>query len=80
MQQVVPLESLRAGERGRIHDVYGRTELVGRLEEMGFRAGAAIRMLRPGTPCIIVLEDHRLTFRGEQAAFVLVELDAACPA
>ncbi|MEX0716120.1 MAG: FeoA family protein [Planctomycetaceae bacterium] len=77
MPQVVPLEMLRAGERGRIHDVHGRLELVGRLEEMGFRAGAAIRMVRPGSPCIIALEDHRLSFRGEQAAFVLVELE--CP-
>lgn len=77
MPQVVPLEMLRAGERGRIHDVHGRTDMVGRLEEMGLRAGAAICMLRPGSPCIIALEDHCLSFRGEQAASVFVELE--CP-
>lgn len=75
---IVPLETLRTGESGRIHDIHGQSDLVGRLEEMGFRAGALVRMLRPGCPCIIALEDHRLSFRGEQAAFVLVELDPAC--
>lgn len=74
MTQVVPLELLQAGEQGRVCDVEGRPEFVHRLEEMGLRPGVTVRMLRPGSPCILDLNQHRLSFRAERTTSVLVEL------
>ena len=75
MSQIVPLELLSAGEQGRILEVDGRPEVVVRLEEMGLHAGVPVRMVQPGSPCILALNNHRLSFRGEESASILVELN-----
>lgn len=72
-QQVVPLELMDAGERGRVVDVDGNVETVTRLAEMGLSMGSKLRMVRPGQPCIIAIGNQRLSFRGEDSAVVLVE-------
>lgn len=74
MPQIVPLDLLTAGEHGRILEVDGRPEVVVRLEEMGLHAGAPVRMLQPGSPCILAINNHRLSFRGEESASILVEI------
>lgn len=74
MTQVVPLDMLRSGEHGCICDMDGRDEFVHRLEEMGLREGVTIEMLRPGTPCILGVNHHRLTFRPEETTTILVEV------
>lgn len=74
MSHVVPLELLRSGEHGRVCEVDGRPDFVHRLEEMGLRPGVTVRMLRPGSPCILDLNHQRLTFRAEQSANVFVEV------
>lgn len=74
MQNVVPLQFLRTGETGRVYEIEGELGLVTRLNEMGVREGAHVRMVRSGEPCIIALDDHRLTFRGGEAASVLVDV------
>lgn len=71
---VVPLHLLNSGESGQICDVSGDLHLVRRLDEMGLRAGASVRMVQPGEPCIIALDHQRLSFRGEDHAVVLVEV------
>ncbi|MCC7420500.1 MAG: ferrous iron transport protein A [Planctomycetaceae bacterium] len=76
MSHVVPLELLTAGEEARIVDVEGRPELVDRLAEMGLREGVVLRMVRPGQPCILAIGNHRLSFRGDEAASVFVEMVA----
>jgi Fe2+ transport system protein FeoA len=72
--QVVPLELLKIGEQGRIWEVDGRPDFVHRLEEMGLRPGTLVRMLQPGSPCILDLNHHRLTFRADHEASVLIEV------
>lgn len=72
--QVIPLDMLQSGERGCICDLDGRDEFIHRLEEMGLRAGVTVEMLRPGTPCILGLNHHRLSFRPEESATILVEV------
>lgn len=74
MSQVIPLEMLQAGERGCITDLDGREEFVHRLEEMGLRQGVTIEMLRPGTPCILGVNHHRLSLRPEDSTTILVEV------
>jgi Fe2+ transport system protein FeoA len=70
---VVPLEFLAPGERGRILSVEGNLQAITRLREMGLREGVEVRKIRTGPPCIIAIDEQRLSFRGEDAALVLVE-------
>ncbi|HUQ68639.1 MAG TPA: FeoA family protein [Planctomycetaceae bacterium] len=74
MSQVVPLELLKSGEQGRVCEIDGRSDFVHRLAEMGLRTGAMVRMLRPGSPCILDLDHQRLSFRADQVASVFVEV------
>ena len=71
---VVPLDCLHAGETGRIADVEGCVETVTRLAEIGLRNGALIRMVQPGSPCILALDNQRLSFRPEECTHVFVEV------
>lgn len=72
---VIPLELLKSGERARVIDIDGDPALVTRLHEMGLQNDTQITMLQPGQPCLIAVGNHRLTFRGEEAAVVLVETE-----
>ena len=74
--EMVPLALLRAGQTGRVGEVLGNVELVHRLREMGLYHGATVRMIRPGSPCIIGLDGQRLGFRGDDLARVLVRVPA----
>jgi ferrous iron transport protein A len=71
--QILPLELLPAGQVGRVCDVSGQAALVHRLHEMGLREGTEIRVVRPGAPCIVAFEDHRLSVRLEDEVTILVE-------
>ena len=73
-RQVVPLEFLSVGERGRIYDLDGDRGLVDRLAEMGVRQGVEIHMVQTGSPCIVAFDNHRFSFRVDEAVSVLVEL------
>ena len=75
LPQSIPLDFLHAGEEGRICRIGGDQQFVVRLEEMGLRRGVAIRMVRPGSPCIVALDNHRLSFRGDECAVVMVVVD-----
>ena len=72
---LIPLELLNAGEHARVVEVDGDPSLVTRLQEMGLGQNAQITMLQPGHPCLIAVGNHRLTFRGEEAAVILVETE-----
>lgn len=71
---IVPLDCLQAGETGRISDIEGCAETVTRLAEIGLRNGATVRMVRPGQPCILALDNQRLSFRPEECTHVFVEI------
>lgn len=75
MSQVIPLEMLRTGESGQICEVDGTEEFVHRLAEMGLRTGARVEMLRAGSPCIVSLDQQRMSYRADEIATVLVEVD-----
>jgi ferrous iron transport protein A len=70
----VPLSSLLENEQGRICLVEGNESLVHRLREMGLREGAQVRMIRPGKPCLIHVNDHRISLRADELITVLVDL------
>ena len=70
---LIPLELLTAGEHGRIVAIDGDGALVNRLHEMGLDEDVEVRMIQSGRPCIIAVSNHRLSFRGDEAAVILVE-------
>jgi ferrous iron transport protein A len=72
--EVVPLHLLAAGETGCVLDVAGGHPFVFRLQELGLRVGANVRMVQPGQPCIVALNEQRLSLRAEDEAMVLVEV------
>ncbi len=72
--QIVPLELMATGEQGRISDVDGSPEFVVRLHEMGLQEGTQVRMVKPGSPCILAVNDHRFSLRFDDCATVLVEV------
>jgi Fe2+ transport system protein FeoA len=78
--QVLPVEFLASGEQGTIVEVEGAGDAVCRLAEIGFQPGVRVRMVQSGRPCILAIGNHRLTFRGEDAATVLVEVSAGAVA
>ncbi len=76
VQNVIPIELMSVGECGHVHQIGGCPDLVSRLLEMGLREGARVRMLQPGSPCIVAVNDHRMTFRmNNETALVMVSLD-----
>lgn len=80
MSRVIPLELLQVGEWGSVHCVDGCESLTHRLAEMGIREGVAVRMIRPGCPCLIAVDNQRLSLRIEGSVCVLVEvMDQAAP-
>jgi ferrous iron transport protein A len=73
----VPLMLLGPGQRGKIRQIIGWSELVRRLAEMGLREGAIVEMVRPGSPCMIRLGNQKLGLRADELAGVLVVAEAA---
>ena len=74
--QTLPIELMNAGESGVVVDVSGRSDLVVRLEEMGLNAGVRIRMVRPGSPCILEVNQHRISIRFDESISVLVDVQS----
>jgi len=68
------MDLLNPGESGCVLEIEGKSELVRRLDEMGLRAGVNVRMVQSGRPCIVAFDHQRLSFRGDDAAVVLVEV------
>ena len=74
---IIPLHLMSLHQEGRIVELDGAGNFAVRLEEMGFCNGATVRMLRPGRPCIVAVNDHRMSFRSDADAVVLVEIAPA---
>jgi len=76
MHDLIPLAQLPAGARAAVDCVLGRPDDVHRLEELGLRAGTAVEMVQPGTPCIVRLAGHKLGIRADDLLSVLVRPEA----
>jgi ferrous iron transport protein A len=72
MPELIPLTFLRRGQVAEIGQLIGPPERVGRLEELGLRAGARLEMVQCGAPCIIRVGGSTLCFRGNETSRVLV--------
>lgn len=74
--RAIPLQLLRTNDEASVVELVGQTGQVQRLAEMGLREGVAVRMVRPGHPCLLALDGKRLSLRLSSDVNVLV----ACPA
>lgn len=77
MHTLIPLSLLAPGQCAEIDQITGCPDEVHRLEELGLRGGAAIEMVRSGSPCIIRLAGQKLCLRADELLSVLVRQGAA---
>jgi ferrous iron transport protein A len=77
MDDLLPLNLLQRGQLAFVEQLVGHADQVHRLEELGIRAGVAIEMLEPGTPCIVRVADQKLCFRDADLFNVIVRSGVA---
>jgi Fe2+ transport system protein FeoA len=70
--ELIPLGLLNRGQLGEIGQLVGDVGDVHRLSELGLRQGVRVRMVQPGSPCIVQLEGQRLCFRDGDSLSVFV--------
>lgn len=73
---IIPLSFLAAGETAEVFAIAGQAEQARRLSELGFREGAAIEMVTPGSPCIVRLESSKFCVRATELSSILVRTSA----
>jgi ferrous iron transport protein A len=76
VHDLIPLNLLAPGQSAHVGHVAGRPDEIQRLEELGIRGGAAIEMVRSGSPCIIRLAGQKYCFRTDELLNVLVRRGA----
>lgn len=69
---LLPLDMLRAGEVGEVEEVSGQAVWVGRLAELGIRQGSRVRVVQPGSPCLLDINGCKLCLRGGECSQILV--------
>ena len=69
---LLPLDCLHAGERAEIVEVVAEPRWVGRLAELGVRAGTLVKVLQAGSPCLLEVGGCRLSLRIDGASQILV--------
>jgi len=68
----LPLNLLRAGDRGVIVGLQATGDAAHRLQEIGLCKGREIRVFRPGNPCIVHVGGSKLCLRADHVQ-ILVE-------
>jgi ferrous iron transport protein A len=71
-ETLLPLEYLRHGEWADVAEVTGEPLWVGRMADLGLQAGSRVRVLQPGSPCLLQVGGARLSLRGDWTAQILV--------
>ena len=69
---LLPLECLHSGEWAEVAEVTGEPGWVGRMAELGVRSGCRLRVLQPGSPCLLQIGGARLSLRSKVPAQILV--------
>ncbi len=70
--ELMPLEFLHAGAWADVAELSGEPAWVTRLGEMGVRIGSRLRVLQPGSPCLLQVGESRLSLRADLAMQILV--------
>ena len=69
---MIPLELLGSGHWADVADLHGEPAWVSRMAELGLQPGSRIRMIRSGSPCLLLVGDARLCLRGDWAMRIMV--------
>jgi len=69
---LMPLDMLRAGEWAEVEEVSGQPGWVCRLAELGIRQGCRLRVVQPGSPCLLDVSGCRLCLRPGECTQILV--------
>jgi ferrous iron transport protein A len=72
MGDLLPVSALRPGQVAEVGELVGPHAQVRRLQELGFRAGALLQMIRRGSPCILRVDGSTLCYREDDSLRVLV--------
>lgn len=72
----LPLDLLKTNEAASVIEMNGNEGQIHRLSEMGLRVGVSVRMVRPGSPCLLALEGKRLSVRLGHDIDILVAAEA----
>jgi Fe2+ transport system protein FeoA len=76
--KLVPLTTLRGGERGRLHAANLCCEDCGLLRALGMTDQCELRVCRAGEPCIVQVKSTRLGIAASLARSILVTVDERC--
>jgi Fe2+ transport system protein FeoA len=69
---LLPLDCLQSGEWAEVAEVTGEPKWVGRLAELGIRTGTLVKVLQPGSPCLLEVDGCRLSLRLDYDLQILV--------
>jgi ferrous iron transport protein A len=69
---LMPLDMLQSGQWADVAEVAGEPSWVGRMAELGLRAGCRVQVIQPGSPCLLHVGGSRLSLRGDATALILV--------
>jgi ferrous iron transport protein A len=72
LAMLMPLDMLQAGVWAEVHEVSGREDWVGRLAELGIRQGCRLRVVKPGTTCLLDVGGCKLCLRSGECSQILV--------
>ena len=72
LETLLPIDCLRSNEEASVVELIGDSREIHRLAEVGLRVGANIRMVRPGSPCLLAMGGNRLSVRLPANVEVLV--------
>ncbi len=70
---LVPFSCLIRDESAKVHCLEGDEQAVVRLQEMGIRPGSTVRMLRPGSPNLVLVDGRRFSLRVDDSIEIYVE-------
>jgi Fe2+ transport system protein FeoA len=74
---LLPLDCLGSGEWAEVAEVTGEPRWIGRLGELGLRVGTWVKILQPGSPCLLEIAGCRLSVRLDNGMQILVRPVAA---
>jgi Fe2+ transport system protein FeoA len=74
---LLPLDCLHSGEWAEVLEVTGEARWVGRIAELGVRVGSRLKLVQPGSPCLVEIGGCRLSLRTDDVLQIFVRPLAA---
>lgn len=72
---ILPIQELSVGDRGEVVEVSGNEILITRLAERGLKVGSKLEAILIGDPCLVMVDDVKLSLRVDQQVAIMVRSD-----